>query len=893
MKIYSTSNSNSRQFPKIRNFLTIPAIGIIFITSTLVCAYLLHQAHEKLFPHGIKLALWEKANDYGFGSLRDDIRLRDSLGRLPDYVSRILRPTNVPEITIDIKFKHLQKLHKKRAEALRKGYLSTDNNDYVPAKIGVNGRSVKVKLRLKGDNLDHLYGEKWSMRVHVKGKDHVFGLRRFSIQSPKTRAFQGEILFHETLRQFNILTPKYFFVNVVINGNDIGMMAIEEHFSKELLERNGRKEGVIVKFNETYLWKEKDFANAGPFKEGPFENYMNTNIEAFRSSKLKNSPALSEQFAIAVGLLRSFMQNKLKASDVFDVEQLGSYLASAELWGAKHEILWPNLRFYLNPLTMKLEPIAFDAALQLRIPPGTTITHERHIKKMLDDPIVADNFHRKLKFLIGQVKDSTLIDQLKSIEMPVVEKLQTEFFMLESFNYSELDHRADLLPSKKQPDLDLSKIPAYTHPYLITEGRVTYLELQSTLPVQTEVHSIFWIDKSGKIIPFETNHPLEYPILLEETPIGSLPRSIRIPYKTPAGDENYQLVVESSIRGYETHKETKAIDYFPPLVESPLPHNDTSDLLNSYPFLSLEVNTITVQKGQWDIEDVIVIPEDYKLIITAGTTLHFAENAALIVFGSTVFEGEPGNPVVLDSLSAGQSWQGIAIFNAKVRSFWSNVIVKNTSGINLNSWKLTGGTTFYKSDINMLNTRFIGHNGEDALNIVHSNFNINNITIENTTSDALDSDFCTGKVTGGTFREIGTKGGGDGIDVSGSNVSVEGTTFIGINDKAISVGEQSQLIAKNLLIQDSGVAAASKDLSNLVISDSVIENPRTAAFMAYTKKPEYGPASITAINNHIKSTKTKALAQTGNRIEIDGKVVKTQDLDIEKLYQTIMKGSRK
>ena len=40
---------------------------------------------------------------------------------------------------------------------------------------------------------------------------------------------------------------------------------------------------------------------------------------------------------------------------------MGRFLAVAEMWGAWHVLRWHNIRFYVNPVTLKLEPIAFDA----------------------------------------------------------------------------------------------------------------------------------------------------------------------------------------------------------------------------------------------------------------------------------------------------------------------------------------------------------------------------------------------------------------------------------------------------------------------------------------------------------------------------------------------------
>jgi hypothetical protein len=67
-----------------------------------------------------------------------------------------------------------------------------------------------------------------------------------------------------------------------------------------------------------------------------------------------------------VGLLRGFIEGTLPASEVFDVERIGGFIAVSQFWGAWHAIRWHNLRFYLNPMTMRLEPIAFDANVGYR-----------------------------------------------------------------------------------------------------------------------------------------------------------------------------------------------------------------------------------------------------------------------------------------------------------------------------------------------------------------------------------------------------------------------------------------------------------------------------------------------------------------------------------------------
>src|SRR5262245_54949880 len=155
-----------------------------------------------------------------------------SLWRVPyDLVDAFTGPP-VERIYVDIAFKRMQKLREKRDEAFRIGVLMNSDDDFVPASIRHGDRSIPVKLRLKGDWTDHLEGDKWSLRIHTRKDDQLFGMRRFSIQNPATRGFQGEPILLAHLRREGVVVPRYLFVDVTVNGSDIGLMALEEHFSK-------------------------------------------------------------------------------------------------------------------------------------------------------------------------------------------------------------------------------------------------------------------------------------------------------------------------------------------------------------------------------------------------------------------------------------------------------------------------------------------------------------------------------------------------------------------------------------------------------------------------------------------------------------------------------------
>ena len=117
---------------------------------------------------------------------------------------------------------------------------------------------------------------------------------------------------------------------------------------------------------------------------------------------------------------------------------------------------------------------------------------------------------------------------------------------------------------------------------------------------------------------------------------------------------------------------------------------------------------------------------------------------------------------------------------------------------------------------------------------------------------------------------------------------MDGTRFERVNDKAISVGEKSELTADNVLITDSGIGAASKDNSRLEIHESVISGARIAGLMTYVKKPVYGPPVLVASEVTILDTAKVAWAQTGSTLFLNGERVQTENMDVDRLYETVM-----
>jgi hypothetical protein len=114
------------------------------------------------------------------------------------YIEALIRAPELPSLQVDMKFKHYKDLARTRETALQRGRILAEDKYFVPAKLRYAGQVIPVKMRFKGNGIDHLDSEKWSFRVHVKDDKQFLGMKRFSLHSPKTRNYLYEWVWLET-----------------------------------------------------------------------------------------------------------------------------------------------------------------------------------------------------------------------------------------------------------------------------------------------------------------------------------------------------------------------------------------------------------------------------------------------------------------------------------------------------------------------------------------------------------------------------------------------------------------------------------------------------------------------------------------------------------------------
>ena len=782
--------------------------------------------------------------------------------------------SNPERITIDIKHNDFQKLSYKREIALAQGILICSDDDWVPAKIRYKEQTVDVELRLKGDWTDHLKGDKWSFRIKVRGDDTFFGMKQFSIHHPKTRNYVNEWLFQQALEREGIVSLRYDFVDVTINGKHKGIYALEEHFEKRLIEYNEHREGPIIRFNEDLVWAGMVVGNEW-ISDFDTEMYLSSDVDAFQTGKILKDPTKYEQFIKAKDLLDLFRNGSLKTSEVFDIDKLAKFIAISDLMGARHGNRWHNKRFYYNPITSKLEPIGFDSMAGRKIDSLTFAgLNPLHQKPIFDDPIFFAKYVQELERISQPSYLDNLFTELDAgltRNIDIIHKDYPGYQLSKDIFYNNQNYIRTVLNPVKG-------LHAYF--YQNTTNESIILEVGNIQSIPIEILNVSY--KESQI--FEPKQNMN----ILQAKISSEPVQYeKIEFMLPEGfnwsDQciadlrlNYKLLGTSRLRNETVFPWSHlSEDFLATDFIRQKPNVEKFDFL----FVDDVTKRILVKNGNWELNDNLIIPTGYTVVCGEGTRLDLKNNATILSYSPLLFYGSEDYPIII--ISSDSTGQGIAVLNAGEKSILEKVVFKNLSAPSQHGWQLTGAVTFYESPVEIDGCQLSNNKaGDDMLNIVRSEFEIKNSLFEHILSDALDVDFGKGSIFHTSFVDCGN----DGMDFSGSVVDVTECFVNKAGDKGVSVGENSQVNINQMEFKNCYVAAASKDRSQVNIENVKISTCEVV-FAAYQKKPEFGPSTMAVSFVEMVNVTTPYLIEESSTLLVDNqKIDATQKNAWEILY---------
>jgi hypothetical protein len=695
------------------------------------------------------------------------------------------------------------------------------------------------------------------------------------------------------------LTTTYEFTNVSLNGVNLGLYAMEEHFEKQLLESRNRREGPILKFDETGMWNliYEQIKNGDTYT---LPYYDASVISVFKKKKVFGDQNLLNGFLEGTKLLQLYKEGYLNIEEIFDLEQMAKFHVILDITGGSHAVEWHNRRFYFNPVTQKLEQILYDVmpfdnvnvkefllqrqfADMRRTPEGSLdlpfILNEqyqayylKHLDRMTA-PAYWESLYEENQIEIGQIEAAI------KVEEPNYEFSSSKFIDMASYlreHISEFHAQWEAVQSSYTSSEDwvnVSEIVNIPDSLVISGVSLNaYFVSDSTVPgylLQLENYHYTSIEICGYERENWPGHAVE---LEKKTKMGAFEKpgdktELRLDFMPT------KLFFKAKNRP-DRYFETKIIEYPKPTGPTYKMSLEKSESWRKY--CSFNDNRAVLKSGE--ISELICFPKDVAVVIPKGTKIDFKTGGGIIVQKSLDIKGVPSSPV--DLFSSDSSSVGLTVLEADFVRI-NQLSLNGLSCLKYRKWELTGALTIYESPTLINGLTINGARCEDALNIIRSHFTIGNLNISDCASDAFDADFCTGTLDGAVFRNAGN----DCIDFSGSEVSIKNIEIYNCGDKGISGGERSVLELFNIYVEGAVTGIASKDQSMIRAERVGIKNAEYN-LMAFRKKSEYGPAFLFVVDDDFEQSSDKIVVDLNSVITINDKKFKgTFKIDVEKLYE--------
>lgn len=823
----------------------IGSLTLIFLI--LICIYYYTSGLSKAYPpKDFILRVNDKViNKYiGF-----DIRNFNNYLKIVKYnLISSITPTNLDKVYLEIDQESILGIElQRKLRSEQGGEISDKQKIFLPADISFKDQNYKIKIRTKGVRAIH-WREKHSTsyKIDMIGDKRLWGMEEFSFQKPITRNYTYEYLFHKLLGHVKLLNIKYFFVNLYLNDQNLGVYAVEESFSKEVIERQKRRNGPIFSL-----------------KDELGEYFPNVTYELYSENYwINQNPKLIQN---AFTILNNLKNNETEINDHFDIDKWAKYFAIMDLTGAYHGSLLKSVKLFYNPTTALFEPIGYDLHKGAGIYGNFLLVD--FLKKDTATNIEACSFiclhvDWYLKFL--KLNNGEINSKFVEKYINYLFKYSTKDFVqnfISKYKNELSEYNKAIYKDSSSTDIvrwSGAGFFVYDDDYLQNRAQFIRKRINSINLENIE------ISKLDKTLIFQDNKKTNFPVLANifECKDKSEEKKFYI-------SEHVSMNLKSSckkIKLLSLNGQNKIFELKENIKISP-----SKNIFNRNNFNNLNLNNGVrkISNGNYEAINDLIINQDTiinaneKFTVGKNVSINIFNNSTLYIEGEIYFVNDEKN---LSKIFSEDGTGSLIFVNNNFNL--KNIIFNNLSKPNLSSHILYGGVNFINSNINLDNIILKNSKNEDGINIIDSKTYIKDIYFEDIQADAFDIDFGELKFT--NLNCLNVKN--DCLDISGAKVEGETLTTKNVFDKGISVGEKSTVKIKKIKIIDSYVALAVKDGSDAYF-DNVYLEKNNFDIILFNKKQEFSKPKLSVKNINILN-ENKILQSIDTQLLINDKQYK-------------------
>src|SRR6185295_14183568 len=102
-----------------------------------------------------------------------------------------------------------------------------------------------------------------------------------------------------------------------------------------------------------------EFEHTASFDE--YASYYSANPEAYREENILKDSVQKNNYLKGLALMEGLRSKQIKVREAFDIKRLARFHAIIDLVGGEHSIDWSDIKYYYNPESQRLEPIAYES----------------------------------------------------------------------------------------------------------------------------------------------------------------------------------------------------------------------------------------------------------------------------------------------------------------------------------------------------------------------------------------------------------------------------------------------------------------------------------------------------------------------------------------------------
>ena len=281
------------------------------------------------------------------------------------------------QLVIDIRFRALQTLQERRQAWRSLGQRQAPEPQSVAAGVRQGNNEAAVALSLLGPANSRAPGELGRLLVDVHGDGDFAGMRSFSLEDLDAPDVVQLLVLSRELARSGGISPRVEAVGLVVNGARWGAALLVEQPSSALLRHAHRPLGALVGWMP--LVPPGVDLGASQWLPRPQPAQWSTSARG-----LQGTPE-EAQIAWAQARLDGIRSGQVALEEALDVTATARVLAIAEITGlAERVVQWRDLRWYLHPVSLRLEPVVhLDADA-----PGPAVRDDTLIPLLLASPAV-------------------------------------------------------------------------------------------------------------------------------------------------------------------------------------------------------------------------------------------------------------------------------------------------------------------------------------------------------------------------------------------------------------------------------------------------------------------------------------------------------------------------